>query len=171
MVYDRWKEARDKRVEEAKKRQTVFSSYEWQHRMVEEVKGPALEGLMDILSSNYGRRLGGLLKLRRAMQAWVDFPEPTKENTWHPNSHRLIDIRDDFLSLCQLDEKHIRFIRLAINFIIVLYDYDPPYRMLIDWWAKKLGMTNWDYSIPITVVGHNWKWWLGEGAAAGSMYE
>lgn len=131
-------EARDERVKQQKKRMTIFASLPYQTFMVHALKAP-------------------LVKL---INLFVDkFPEPTKENTWHPNSHRLIEIRDEFFKHCFLHESKLKILRAGINFAIVIYDYDPPYRMMIDWWAKQLKIQNWNYDMPITITGRNWSWW------------
>ena len=160
-----WKKARDARVAEAKKRlSTPYAGYEWQQRMINDVKAPAMEAFVLLLSPEAGvtGKLGALLKLRRALKGFEQFPEPTKENTWNPNSHRLIELRDEFFQHCHLGGGRNRFLRLGINFLIIIYDYDPPYRMMIDWWAKKLGLQNWEHGIPVKLVQTNWPWWKEE---------
>ena len=133
------REARDRRVEEQKKRHTVFASLPYQTFMVHAIKKPLLK-LVTLFADK--------------------FPEPTEENTWHPNSHRLIKGRDEFFKHCVgLAPERLKLLRAGINFVIVIYDYDPPYRMMIDWWAKQLKIENWDYDVPITIVNHNWSWW------------
>ncbi len=157
----KWQKERDARVAEVQRRQTIYASYEWQKKMIDDIKAPLMEGIIKLLNPVCGakEKLGALLKLRRAAQSLAGFPEPVKDNTWHPNSHRMIEIRDEFFKHCQLDEGRRRFIHLIIDFIIILYDYDPPYRMMIDWWAKQLDIKNWRYDVPVTVVKHDWSWW------------
>jgi len=64
-------------------------------------------------------------------------PEPTKETCKFPNSHHLVDKRDRFF-------QHIKWgirdnaLRAIINFAIIMYEYDPPYRRLMNWWLKEL---------------------------------
>ena len=65
-------------------------------------------------------------------------PEPTIENTWHPNSHALIKVRDEFFSRCGLGTPRQQLIRSVFNLAIMIYDYDRPYRDLIDWAKQEL---------------------------------
>lgn len=66
-------------------------------------------------------------------------PEPTRENTRHPNSHLLCDLREEFFRH-ETNEGHAKVYRGIWNFIIVLYDYDAYYSDRIDWileqWLK-----------------------------------
>jgi hypothetical protein len=132
------KAARDARVDEHKRRQTIFTSSPYQKFMIHGIKAPLLT-LINLFADK--------------------FPEPTKENTWHPNSHTMIDIRDEFFRHCHLDKRRNSVLRAVINFVIVMYDYDPPYRMMIDWWAKNLEFQNWRHDIDIKVIDYKWDWW------------
>jgi hypothetical protein len=49
-MVNEWQRARDKRVEEAKRRQTVYSSFDYQKVMIEDIKRPMIKNLMVILS-------------------------------------------------------------------------------------------------------------------------
>jgi len=166
---EKWKRERDARVAEAQKRlASPYASYEWQQEMIHKVKAPAIKAILTIIdpSSSKAEKAGALLKGYRAAKSLGQFPEPTKENTWNPNTHRLINTRDEFFRHCHLDEKRRKVLRLGINFIIIMYDHDPPYRMMIDWWAKQLKVQNWECDIPYKLVGYNWPWWDGpEGQA------
>jgi hypothetical protein len=144
-----------------RRRQTVYTSCEWQERMIREVKGPVVAAVECLMNpeAGYGEKARRLLSLRRALMAFKEFPEPVKGNTWHPNSHVLIEIRDEFFRHCRLGEGRNTLFRLFINFIIILYDYDPPYRMMIDWWAFHLKLRNWNYDTPVRVHGRLWGWW------------
>ncbi len=155
-------EARNARVELQKQRMTIFTSLPYQTFMVHAIKAPAIESLMLLISPEAGKadKFKALLQLRKALKAFDEkFPEPTEENTWHPNSHRLIRIRDEFFKHCHLDESRQKLLRLGTNFVIVIYDYDPPYRMMIDWWARMLEIQNWDFDVPLSTIKRNWEWW------------
>lgn len=86
-------------------------------------------------------------------------PEPTKENTWHPNSHNLIEIRDEFFKHCKLNDERLQFIRVVFNFIIILYDFDPPWRWMIDSVKEEADKKKWEPK----EYGHDkrpdWQWW------------
>ncbi len=93
------------------KHRTIYSSLPLQVFMIHAIKKPLLT-------------VAGLILNK--------LPEPTKDNTWHPNSHNLIDIRDAFFKHCILGGDRERFIKAVFNFVIILYDFDPPWRWMID---------------------------------------
>ena len=113
---------------------TVFYSIGMQLYMMETIKKPAMQAIA-VLFSPEARRFD---KLRAAKMLWDVFealkglPEPTKENTWHPNTRHLIDLRDWLFERCFLNDLRMGFIRRVINFIIILYDFDPPWRWIFD---------------------------------------
>jgi hypothetical protein len=166
-----WQKARDARVAEHNRRQTIFSSYEMQQLMINEIKQPMVESIVSILSPGTSNvdKVKALLKARRALKTFSEkFPEPQEgihlesglPYVWNPNSIRLIHIRDEFFKHCKLSKSRTDFMRTGINFLIVIYDYDPPYRMMIDWWAKQLEIRNWEYGLPVKVVNYIWPWWV-----------
>lgn len=162
-------EARDERVRLQKQRMTLYGSLPYQTFMVHAIKAPLMEGIGILTNpaASQTQKIRALYKIRKALKAFEkNFPEPSltaKEGEpgycWHPNSQRLIALRDEFFTHCKLGGSRDKLMRLGINFVIVIYDYDPPYRMMIDWWADKLQMKNWKFDIPVTVHGHSWWWW------------
>jgi hypothetical protein len=76
-------------------------------------------------------------EFRKVIPLLDEFPEPTLETCKYQNSRHLVKIRDEFF-------KHVKFkardkaLRAIINFIIIIYEYDEPYRFLIDWWFEEL---------------------------------
>ena len=83
----------------------------------------------------------GLSELREfitIINAIKKLPEPTKENTNWPNTHILIEIRDEFFKHEGKNSKRTRILRVIFNFIIIKYEYDPYYRKRIDWVLDKL---------------------------------
>jgi len=166
------KEAQEARHKLQKERVTVYTSLPYQTFMVHAIKKPAVEAITTILSPDTSsvEKVKALLKLRKALGDFErNFPEPSSTigdpgYCWHPNSHILISIRDEFFTHCRLDKSNDPcnrngIIRVVINFLIVIYDYDPPYRMMIDWWAKKLDIKNWRYDIPFSTIPRKWAWW------------
>jgi hypothetical protein len=164
------KEARDERLKQQQERITVYSSLPYQTFMVHAIKAPVVEGVFTIFSptANKAQKTQAMLKAYRGLKAFEDkFPEPQHGNepttglpyAWHPNSHALIDLRDEFFKHCHLNDGRCRLLRTFINAVIIIYDYDPPYRMMIDWWAQQLNIQNWRFDMPVTVVNHNWEWW------------
>ncbi len=104
------------------KKRTIYSSLPMQLFMIEAIKAPLLKVACLIASK---------------------LPEPTIENTWHPNSHRMIERRDEFFEHCFLPEPRRTFIRMAINFVIIIYDFDSPWRMMIDWFIEPWHLEGW----------------------------
>jgi len=82
--------------------------------------------------------------LWKAYKALSCLPEPTLENTSHPNIRNLIQARDWLLENCNLSEDRRTFIRRIINFGIIIYDYDSPWRWIIDSLREKLMEKTWE---------------------------
>jgi len=118
----------------AEKNRTIYSSVPVQIFIINSIKQPMLDGVEVIFNPDASK----ITKLRAANQLWKAFqamsklPEPTVENTWHPNSHILIGLRDWLFERCFLSEKRNGFIRRLFNFVIILYELDPPWRWVID---------------------------------------
>ncbi len=105
------------------KHRTIFSSLPMQIFMIHAIKKPLMV-------------VAGLILDK--------MPTPTKETTWHPNSHNLIDLRDDFFTHCVgLAEERLRVIRCVFNFVIILYDFDPPWRWMMDFVLEKALLKEW----------------------------
>ncbi len=159
------------RNEKQLERVTVYSALPHQTFMVHGIKAPMIQSIVTIISpeSSDMDRFKALLQARRVLANFEkNFPEPQHgiepisglPYVWHPNSHTLIDIRDEYFKHCQLEQPRLKLLRMGIDFVIIIYDYDPPYRMMIDWWAKQLKILNWRYDIPITINARDWKWWI-----------
>ncbi len=135
------REARDARVKETERRMQrgIYGQLPYQVFMIHAIKAPMLESIAALLSpeSGNGNKLKALIALRKVIKNLDKFPEPTIENTWHPNSHRLIELRDEFF------ERYRRFpfrhlIQKGVKFGIIIYDYDRPYRDMGDWAKAEL---------------------------------
>lgn len=134
------REQRDERVKKEKMIYgTPFASFPLQTLMITKIKRPLLK-----LVAMFGDH----------------FPEPTKENTWHPNSHHLIDLRDEFFRHCFIpNEERIKLLRIIFNFVIVIYDYDRPYRMMMDWCKEQLDRKQWAPRESEQPTKCNFNWW------------
>lgn len=114
---------RDARVKELERRQAlgIYGQLPYQQFIIDDIKAPLLEGLWRLSPRLIATAFRNIDKL----------PEPCLGNTWHPNSHRLIALRDrlykKFLIL-----RLMHFIRTGMNFLIIVYDYDHPYRDMVD---------------------------------------
>jgi len=169
-MVNEWQRARDERLREANRRKTVYSSFDYQKVMIEDIKRPLLENLMIILSPDSSKSdiLKALLNLMKVLRRFEKYPEPQRgihpetglPYVWNPNSLRLIELRDEFFSHCKLGGLRERILRAGINFIIIIYDYDPPYRFMLEWWIEKLEPKHWNRHIPVKVVDFKPFWWI-----------
>jgi hypothetical protein len=124
------------------KHRTIYSSLPMQIFMIHAIKKPLMA-------------VAGLILDK--------IPEPTKENTWHPNSHNLIDIRDDFFTHMETDKslasERLKIIRCVFNFIIILYDFDPPWRWMIDYVKDEAFKKKWEPRGYEDTWSKNYTWW------------
>jgi len=123
------------------KQKTIYFSLPVQIFISNDIKKPIFETTENL--SSYLEKLKAIWRLWKIYKSLSKLPEPTKENTWHPNTHNLIDLRDWLLERCFLDELRIRFIHRVINFIIQLFDYDPPWRWIMDSLREKAFEMKW----------------------------
>jgi len=140
---------------------TVFSTLPLQVFMIHEIKKPLMQsiGILTSSSSSPLDKVKALLALRKVLVAIGKMPEPTKENTWHPNTHNLIDLRDRFFEHCHLDDFRLTFLRAFWKFLIIIYDFDAPWRRMIDAvieWA--FGM-DWKPAYYGAVINKSFSFW------------
>jgi len=77
-------------------------------------------------------------------------PEPTEENCERQNGKTLCRIRNEFFRRLQLSKTHTRVLRAILNFGIVMYEHDSPYRQMMDWCKEKLDKELWEPRPPHT---------------------
>ena len=123
------------RAEAARRQMTVFGSLNVQTFIVHAIKAPM------IFAFKHSR----ILKLIDKV-----LPEPTVENTWHPNTHRLLAIREDFFRHCNLTPERIHLLRVVSKFVIIIHDYDTPYRAMINWCVQELFKSGWEPGAPVS---------------------
>lgn len=113
---------------------TIFFGLGAQMYMTQEIKAPLMKAVEVLFNSKSPKfhRLKALKVLWDAFESMKGLPEPTKENTWHPNTHNLIDLRDSLFNKCELGILRMGFIRRIMNFVIIIYDFDPPWRFILD---------------------------------------
>jgi len=126
------------------KYETIYSSLPVQSLVISTIKKPILEAIPVIFNPEASKieKLKAAVKLWRGLQALSNLPRPTLENTWHPNSHNLIVIRDwvlDCLSVrnkqgiyAGLNSTRLGLIDKLFNLVIIIYDFDPPWRWILD---------------------------------------
>ncbi len=140
---------------------TIYLTPPMQIFILRSIKAPLLEGVQTITSPTASKldKLRALRKIHTAVSNMGKLPEPTKENTWHPNSRKLIEIRDRFFKHCFLDAIRLGFTRSIINFVIILYDFDPPWRWMFDSvkvWAFEM---EWEPRGYGSAKGPEFGWW------------
>jgi len=146
----------------ALKYQTIYSSLPFQALVIETVKKPLLEGVATIFDQNASKfdKLKAANKLWKAFQALCQLPKPTIENTWHPNSHNLIYLRDWLMEHLKLGGIRKAFIERMFNLVIIINDFDPPWRWVIDSVKDKAFEMDW----KPRGYGDDWQegyhWWV-----------
>ncbi len=65
------------------------------------------------------------------------YPDPTHETVLHPNSHRLLDIRDKFLRCWDFGDRNPLFLAL-FKLLVVKYEQSPQYRNVLDWFIGEI---------------------------------
>lgn len=93
--------------------------------------------------------------LKKAITALVKrYPEPTRENCLHPNTHRLFDIRDKFFEYEDNPGRKTLF-EAAFKILIAEYEHDPYYRWRFDWMLEEMWKSGWEPR-PMRPMSH-WK--------------
>jgi len=138
------------------KHKTIYSSLPVQVYMIHAIKKPILQS---IGRGNLRTKLKAFRTIAAALKSIDKLPEPTPENTWHPNTHNLLLLRDWFLKhwfirlLCLAPPVKRLFHRVTKG-IIILYDFDPPWRSIMDL-AKDKALEGYDlHSLKFYILGH-----------------
>ena len=81
--------------------------------------------------------------LQKKLIAFIKkYPEPTRENCLHPNTHILFDIRDKFFE----NETHpdkIELWQAAFKILIAEYEHDSYYCFRFDWLLEQIAESDW----------------------------
>ena len=115
--------------------ETMYSELATQAYLINEVKKPLLEAVPVIFDPEAGKiaKLKAAVKLWRAMKALNQLPQPGIDNTWHPNAHNLIRLRDWVVScIPKLAGERRQIVEVFFDLVIILIDMDPPWRYIID---------------------------------------
>ncbi len=116
------------------KNKTVYSSVPLQIFMIHSIKQPLMESVNTLFNSDASKtqKIKAVRNLWKAYQAISKLPEPTIENTWHPNAHNVIHLRDWLSEHCYLKDPWDGFMRRIFNFTAIIIDHDPPWCWIID---------------------------------------
>lgn len=71
------------------------------------------------------------------------YPEPTRVNCLHPNSHILFDIQDKFFEYEDNHNEREAMFRAAFKILIAEYEHDPYYRYRFDWILEQIIDSDW----------------------------
>ena len=96
---------------------------------------------------------------RKITRAIEGIPNPTKENTYCPNTYILIDAEDWYFKHFFHEPERARFMRAIFKFIIILYHYDLPWRLKIDEVFKYIKNQNWVTPVYSDEIKDVWRWW------------
>ena len=147
---------------------TIYSTIPMQIFMMNSIKSPILESVETLSSSDASKidKIRAARKLWKAIQLISKMPEPSlkaKEGEsgycWHPNSHNLIILRDWLFERCFLTPARMGLIRRLMNFIIILNDFDPPWRWVIDSVKDKALTMEWKSRGYEDVRTETYAWW------------
>ncbi len=141
--------------------QTIFYGIGAQMFMTHRIKTPLMgtaHTLFDKKASLW-EKAKALKRLNAAFQAMKLLPEPTKINTWHPNTKNLLDLRDYLFEHCKLNFVRMGFVRRVMNFIIILYDFDPPWRFIFDSLIQKALKMEWKQRGYEDTWTPTYTWW------------
>lgn len=121
---------------------TIFNSGEIRDFIVDELKPLLMDGLN-----------GNLLSLFRAYRLMRKLPKPTKENAPHRNSQILIEARDNLFSHLNMPSRE-KELETIINFFIIMYEYDKPYKEMADCLKVEIDKKTWLQSPPKWLINH-----------------
>jgi len=108
-----------------------------------------MEGVYLLLQRRLRQKREALQKIRMAFRNMDKLPEPTIENTWHPNTHNLIQLRTWLFSRWPI-LRHFSVTQKLIKFGIIIHAFDQPWRWIMESVgeeAAKLEWTSWWHNV------------------------
>ena len=70
------------------------------------------------------------------------YPKPTHDNVLHPNTHILIDLRDEFFKVWDTRRSE-RLFEALWRILIVKYEHSPGWQFMFDWVIMMVQKSNW----------------------------
>jgi len=130
-----------------RKQMTIFGRSDIQAMIVHDIKLPLVRAVNRLITTPTLYQFIFAVRVLWTVYRLVanKLPEPTKANTWHPNTHRLIDVRDYALAHIRLTAPKKRFLSVVSKFIIMVHDYDTPYRPMISKCVELLIASGWEH--------------------------
>lgn len=96
---------------------------------------------------------------QKILRSLEGIPTPTKEDTYCPNTHILIDAEREYFKHFYHEQDRARFMRAFFKFLIILYYYDLPWRLKIDWVLRFLHNQSWIEPTYPDNIKNAWRWW------------
>ncbi len=135
---------------QATSKRCIYSALPMQVFMIHAIKNPLVSGLHILFEKGHkiSIRRDALKQIRAAFHNMGKLPEPTMENTWHPNTHNLILLRTWAFG-------RYRFLtrfKNIVNFAIIIHAFDPPWRWMMETILRDALEMKWSGGIY-------WGWW------------
>ncbi len=127
---------------------TIYNSGPVRDFIVDEIKPLLMAGLN---ATGWDR----LVFFYHAYQAMGKLPKPTKDNAPHHNSQIFIRARDHLFSHLNMPSRE-KELRALINFFIAMYEYDKPYREMVNELKAEIDKETWLQSPPKWLRGHGY---------------
>ena len=112
--------------------------------IIDKVKKPLQMGLVGCIprGNRFLARVYLLWNVWLIVRGISRYPEPTRENTLHPNSHRLLDVEDKFFQYFKNNGKKELW-KAVWRLVICEYEHDPHYRYLGDFILDEINKSGW----------------------------
>ncbi len=121
--------------------------------VINHIKAPLEKAIIGL--GNRISWLGMLLALIQVVRIARRYPEPTKELTFLPHTHLLLDIEKRFFENEDNPGREALF-RAMWRMFIVEYEHDPYYQVRIDWIVEQIVKGGWGIR-PLIVKTKHWK--------------
>ena len=127
---------------QATSRRCIYSALPMQVFMIHAIKVPLADGFFILCQRRLRQKREALKKIRMAFRNMGKLPEPTIENTWHPNTHNLILLRTWLFERYPILGRY-SLTRYPINFAIIIHAFDPPWRWIMESVGEEAARLEW----------------------------
>lgn len=108
--------------------------------VIEKIKTPLMKAIINL--STFGKKKEMLKAVSEIIRLCNLYPEPTKEHTFLPRTHILIDVQDEFFKHEHNPGRDALF-RAMWRMFIIEYEHDHYYQYRIDWIIEELIKRGW----------------------------
>ncbi len=111
-------------------RRCIYSALPMQVFMIHAIKTPLVSGFNVLFEKGVrvSVRRKAVGQIRFGFRHMGKLPEPTIENTWHPNTHNLILLRTWAFG----KYPYLARFKNTVNFAIIIHAFDPPWRWMME---------------------------------------